>query len=108
MGTTTNRHLLVLAGIVLSALALRPQIIAIGPLVDAIDTDLGVSHTVTGLLIHHRRRLTRGLEAIRDLTGGYAAVMWVLVATTAAGIAVGATLSPGWLRHARAGSAATP
>ncbi len=39
-----------LAGIVLAALALRPQIIAIGPLVDAIDSDLGVSHTVTGLL----------------------------------------------------------
>jgi cyanate permease len=51
MGATTNRPVLVLAGIiVLSALALRPQIIAIGPLVDAIDTDLGVSHTVTGLL----------------------------------------------------------
>ena len=50
MGAPTNRPVLVLAGIVLSALALRPQIIAIGPLVDAIDTDLGVSHTVTGLL----------------------------------------------------------
>jgi CP family cyanate transporter-like MFS transporter len=50
MGTTTRRPLLVLAGIVLAALALRPQIIAIGPLVDAIDSDLGVSHTVTGLL----------------------------------------------------------
>ena len=48
MGATTRRPLLVLAGIVLSALALRPQIIAIGPLVDAIDADLGVSHTVTG------------------------------------------------------------
>jgi CP family cyanate transporter-like MFS transporter len=50
MATTTNRPFLVLAGIVLAALALRPQIIAIGPLVDAIDSDLGVSHTVTGLL----------------------------------------------------------
>jgi CP family cyanate transporter-like MFS transporter len=50
MATTTRRPLLVLAGIVLAALALRPQIIAIGPLVDAIDSDLGVSHTVTGLL----------------------------------------------------------
>jgi CP family cyanate transporter-like MFS transporter len=50
MGTTAKRPLLVLAGIVLSALALRPQIIAIGPLVDSIDSDLGVSHTVTGLL----------------------------------------------------------
>ena len=26
----------------------------------------------------------------------------ILVATTSAGIALGATLSPGWLRHARA------
>ena len=43
-----------------------------------------------------------GLGAIRDLTGGYSAVMWVLVVTTSAGIALGATLSPGWLRHARA------
>jgi CP family cyanate transporter-like MFS transporter len=50
MGAATRRPLPVLAGIVLSALALRPQIIAIGPLVDAIDSDLGVSHTVTGLL----------------------------------------------------------
>jgi MFS transporter, CP family, cyanate transporter len=45
-----------------------------------------------------------GLGAIRDLTGGYAAVMWVLVGTATAGVALGATLSPGWLRHARAGS----
>jgi CP family cyanate transporter-like MFS transporter len=50
MATTTRRPTLVLAGIALAALALRPQIIAIGPLVDAIDSDLGVSHTVTGLL----------------------------------------------------------
>jgi CP family cyanate transporter-like MFS transporter len=50
MGATADRRLLVLAGIVLAALTLRPQIIAIGPLVDAIDRDLGVSHTVTGLL----------------------------------------------------------
>jgi CP family cyanate transporter-like MFS transporter len=50
MAATTTRPRLVLAGIVLAALALRPQIIAIGPLVDAIDSDLGVSHAVTGLL----------------------------------------------------------
>src|SRR6185436_5277138 len=50
MATTTRRPMLVLAGIALAALALRPQIIAIGPLVDAIDSDLGVSPTVTGLL----------------------------------------------------------
>ena len=40
-----------LTGIILSALALRPEIISIGPFVDAIDDDLGVSHTVTGLLL---------------------------------------------------------
>jgi CP family cyanate transporter-like MFS transporter len=45
-----------------------------------------------------------GLGAIRDLTGGYAAGMWVLVGAATAGIALGATLSPDWLRHARAGS----
>ena len=43
-----------------------------------------------------------GLGAVRDLTGGYAAVLWVLVGTAAAAIALGATLSPAWLRHARA------
>jgi MFS transporter, CP family, cyanate transporter len=45
-----------------------------------------------------------GLGAIRDVTGGYAAVMWVLVGTAAAGVALGATLSPTWIRKARAGS----
>ena len=50
MAATTTRPRLVLARIVLAALSLRPQIIAIGPLVDAIDSDLGVSHAVTGLL----------------------------------------------------------
>ena len=45
-----------------------------------------------------------GLGAIRDVTGSYAAVMWVLVGTAAAGVALGATLSPAWIRQARAGS----
>ena len=45
-----------------------------------------------------------GLGAVRDLTGGYAAVLWVLVATAAAGVALGATLSDNWIRHARANS----
>jgi len=45
-----------------------------------------------------------GLGAIRDLTGSYAAVMWVLVGSAAAAAAVGATISPGWIRHARAHS----
>ena len=40
----------VLAALFLVALALRPQILAIGPLLLGIQTDLGVSHGVAGLL----------------------------------------------------------
>ncbi len=39
-----------LAGLFLSALALRPQLVGIGPLVPAIQDDLDVSHAATGLL----------------------------------------------------------
>ena len=49
-----------------------------------------------------------GLGAVRDLTGSYAAVLWVLVGTATAGIVLGATLSPGWIRHARASSGEVP
>ncbi len=41
-----------------------------------------------------------GLGAIRDLTGGYAAVLWVLAGTAAGAVALGATLSPDWLHRA--------
>jgi CP family cyanate transporter-like MFS transporter len=47
-----------------------------------------------------------GLGAIRDLTGSYTAVMWVLVGSAAAAAALGATISPAWIRHARANSGA--
>lgn len=40
----------VLAGLVLAALALRPQVLGIGPLLPWIREDLGVSHGVAGLL----------------------------------------------------------
>jgi len=45
------RHrLTVLFGLFLAAIALRPQIIAVGPLLPAIRRELGVSHAVAGLL----------------------------------------------------------
>jgi MFS transporter, CP family, cyanate transporter len=40
----------VLAALFLGALALRPQLVGVGPLIPDIDEDLGVSHAVAGLL----------------------------------------------------------
>jgi MFS transporter, CP family, cyanate transporter len=40
----------VLAALFLGALALRPQLVGVGPLLPEIDDDLGVSHAVAGLL----------------------------------------------------------
>ena len=42
--------LLVLLAMFLGALALRPQLVGVGPLLPEIDDDLGVSHAVAGLL----------------------------------------------------------
>ena len=39
-----------LAGLFLTGLALRPQIVGVGPLIPKIEDDLGVSHAVAGLL----------------------------------------------------------
>jgi CP family cyanate transporter-like MFS transporter len=39
-----------LAGLFLAGLALRPQIVGVGPLIPKIEPDLGVSHAVAGLL----------------------------------------------------------
>lgn len=41
---------LLLAALFLGALALRPQLVGVGPLLPDIDEDLGVSHAVAGLL----------------------------------------------------------
>ena len=92
MGSSTDRRMLVLAGIVLSALTLRPQIIAIGPLVDAIQTDLGVSHTVTGLL-GTIPLLCMGIFApaagpLAARVGATRAMTLVLVAIAAGGLAL--------------------
>jgi MFS transporter, CP family, cyanate transporter len=40
-----------LAGLFLAGLALRPQIVGVGPLIPAIQDDLDLSHTVAGLLV---------------------------------------------------------
>ena len=46
-----SRHaLLVLVGLFVVSLALRPQIIGVGPLLPQVRADLGISHTVEGLL----------------------------------------------------------
>ncbi len=51
MSTTTKRgSLLLLAGLFLASLALRPQLVGIGPVLSTIQRDLGVSHSVAGLL----------------------------------------------------------
>ena len=39
-----------LAALFLAALALRPQLVGVGPLLPEIEDDLGVSHAVAGLL----------------------------------------------------------
>jgi CP family cyanate transporter-like MFS transporter len=45
-----HRRLGLLAGLFLAGLALRPQIVGIGPLIPEIQDDLGVPHAVAGLL----------------------------------------------------------
>ena len=45
-----HRRLGLLAGLFLAGLALRPQIVGVGPLIPPIQDDLGVSHAVAGLL----------------------------------------------------------
>jgi MFS transporter, CP family, cyanate transporter len=45
-----HRGVRLLAGLFLAALALRPQVVGIGPLLPAIRADLGYSHAVAGLL----------------------------------------------------------
>ncbi|HEY2935167.1 MAG TPA: MFS transporter [Gaiellaceae bacterium] len=44
------RRAALLAGLFLTALALRPQLVGMGPLLPAVQRDLGVSHAVAGLL----------------------------------------------------------
>lgn len=48
--TTSQRPLLLLAGMFLASLALRPQLVGVGPLLSTIQRDLRVSHAVAGLM----------------------------------------------------------
>jgi CP family cyanate transporter-like MFS transporter len=45
-----QRRFGLLAGLFLAGLALRPQIVGVGPLIPAIQDDLDISHAVAGLL----------------------------------------------------------
>ena len=45
-----QQRLGLLAGLFLAGLALRPQIVGVGPLIPSIESDLDISHTVAGLL----------------------------------------------------------
>ena len=45
-----RRHAAVLVGLFVASLALRPQIIGVGPLLPQVKADLGISHAVEGLL----------------------------------------------------------
>ena len=47
---TPRRGLTLLAALFVAALALRPQLVGVGPLLPEIQDDLGVSHAVAGLL----------------------------------------------------------
>jgi hypothetical protein len=49
-GASRRATLTVLAGLFLGTLALRPQLVGIGPLLPQIQADLGMSHAVAGLL----------------------------------------------------------
>ncbi len=50
MDRQLRRHARFVAALFLVSLALRPQIIAAAPLIPSIQADLGISHTVAGLL----------------------------------------------------------
>ena len=45
-----HRRFGLLAGLFLAGLALRPQIVGVGPLIPEIQDDLDISHAVAGLL----------------------------------------------------------
>ena len=49
--------LALLAALFVASLALRPQLVGVGPLLPEIEADLGVSHAVAGLLSHDPRDL---------------------------------------------------
>jgi MFS transporter, CP family, cyanate transporter len=108
------------AALFLASLALRPQIIGVGPLVPAIQDDLGISHTLAGLLGTIPvlcmglfapaaayvagaigPRLAIGLSAVLVAAGGLlrvsvadAAVLIALTLPIGLGIAIAGTLMP--------------
>lgn len=85
-----SRHALVLAGLFLASLALRPQIIGVGPLLLQVKEGLGSSHTVEGLL-SSIPLLCMGLFApvaalLAVRIGARAAIAWVVGLVAAGGL----------------------
>ncbi|MBV9046662.1 MAG: hypothetical protein JOY58_00235, partial [Solirubrobacterales bacterium] len=50
LSPTSKQGPLLLAGLFVASLALRPQLVGVGPLLSSIQQSLGVSHAVAGLL----------------------------------------------------------
>lgn len=85
-----SRHALVLAGLFLASLSLRPQIIGVGPLLPQVKTGLGISHTVEGLL-SSIPLLCMGLFApvaafLAARIGARAAIAWAVGLIAAGGL----------------------
>ena len=59
-----------LAALFVASLALRPQLVGVGPLLPEVEADLGVSHAVAGLLEHDPGRLHGGVRAGRRAADG--------------------------------------
>lgn len=116
----SQEHHLLLAGLFAASLSLRPQIVAVGPLLPAIQHSLHVSHSVAGLLptfvvlcmglfapagvaLAHRAGARTSVAVALMLVGGFgvaralvpsAAAVIVLTIPVGIGVAVAGTLMP--------------
>lgn len=75
--------------------ALRPQVIGIGPLLPPIRAELEISHGVAGLLA----TIPVLCGVARDVTGDFAASLWLLLGLAAALVVSCGSLSPARLRR---------
>lgn len=121
-----KQHHLLLAGLFAASLSLRPQIVAVGPLLPAIQHGLHVSHSVAGLLptfvvlcmglfapagvaLSHRAGARTSVAFALVLIGGFgiaralvpgAAAVIVLTIPVGIGVAVAGTLMPRAVKEA--------
>ena len=85
------RRAALLAGLFLAALSLRPQLVGTGPLLPAVQRDLGVSMLGAGYTLSSSAPLVLG--AARDATGSFTTSLWVLVGLGAALVVLDASLT---------------